>query len=1300
MLKGNQNLQFDDIITSMEEVVTTVMQNEKPTNLLINETTKQLQVPLIYKVDSDGDRTIKAHFLPPYQNNDLFIADVLATYEQQIRPYEEPLEELNEVFAINTEEMSVKYIQHILEESIDPKEKSQFYKEELEKIFKDIVTKDVEQASLRLSSDQLIGVGQFNYITGEIDGFKVDVSQQVLDTVYFDCQKISDEEFEKLLNEVILPDDTKIDENPQIAASSLYDEHKMIHGFLESSKKYVTNPRTDQEEEINDLRNLDIDQIMQRKKDQAKQLKDRQEKVQDLNKISHQPIQDNLDLSLNQLIDGQQVEDEIDFIVQDSSQLREALEKNQMQQQLPELNLVASMSTNSNVISQDAPLRKQWYVIDEIDMKRFKEMIPNPAIEYDFELDDFQKRALYRLEQNKCVFVAAHTSAGKTVVAEYAIALAFKHMTKTIYTSPIKALSNQKFRDFKEKFTDVGIKTGDVTLNGSASCVVMTTEILQMMLYNESDFLKDVEWVIFDEVHYINDFERGTVWEEIIMKLPDHISFVMLSATVPNYKEFADWVGRTKKKEIYVQMTEKRPVPLQHTLLYKDKFSVIKDELNNMNRDSLKKILQEEKKDSFKMRDEKNKGIKPKEEKQEEAKFEKKKEIDFKEKALKAKENQIKKTAMKAQKSGGNGGGGQGPNSQNKSNKKYEKFHKYLISISRDKLLPCVVFCFSRAACVEIPNQLQESLEFTTGQEKGEIKKFLKSKLQRLNESDRNLPQIQNIKSLLIRGIGYHHAGMLPIVKEIVEILFADGYLKVIFATTTFAIGLNMPARSVMFTQLFKFNGTESLILEASEYLQMAGRAGRRGKDTTGTCILTLDRAFGKVPDAEEFEEILTSKGTHLESKLKLSYQMALNVVKSEDVMINDLLKLSFFENEAEKERQKATVKAQWLQVRIQRAEHLECVQVLSPKYFFEKVVVLQQLEKNQEDFLCLLIRNNQYKPEIYNDEEEAKDQKKSSGVFGNFYYEYVRISPANVFRIYENFAEIGYKLTLHQERLPERPLKDIISVVSKFQVFKDWKLSPACNSYIKDKQNHMETLRTLPCFQCNLVIKHLGQIEALKKYESEMRQCKDLMGAGGQEKLDDFKAKVQVLIHYKYIDYELNMLFKGKVSELITNNKFLLTELIFSGLLKELNNEEIIALLSILDTQVGNSKADESDAFISETFQKAVSFLNEEALKLIEVEGRFGVQDAVSEISKYLNFQFYELLFEWASQKPFVEIVKIAAVSEGDVVKVVQNVERLLRQVKNASRVIGDAQLAERMDQCTLLIKRDIIFTPSLYLE
>ncbi|TKA66934.1 hypothetical protein B0A49_07103, partial [Cryomyces minteri] len=211
---------------------------------------------------------------------------------------------------------------------------------------------------------------------------------------------------------------------------------------------------------------------------------------------------------------------------------------------------------------------REWAHMVDVnrDITNFRDLVPDMAREWPFELDIFQKEAVYHLENGDSVFVAAHTSAGKTVVAEYAIALAAKHMTKTIYTSPIKALSNQKFRDFRQTFDDVGILTGDVQIRPEASCLIMTTEILRSMLYRGADLIRDVEFVVFDEVHYVNDLERGVVWEEVIIMLPEHVTLILLSATVPNTYEFASWVGRTKQKDIYVISTPKRPVPLEHYL--------------------------------------------------------------------------------------------------------------------------------------------------------------------------------------------------------------------------------------------------------------------------------------------------------------------------------------------------------------------------------------------------------------------------------------------------------------------------------------------------------------------------------------------------------------------------------------------------------------------------------------------------------------------------------------------------------------------------------------------------------------
>ena len=268
-------------------------------------------------------------------------------------------------------------------------------------------------------------------------------------------------------------------------------------------------------------------------------------------------------------------------------------------------------------------------------------------MKFPFELDYFQRQAVMRLERRECVFVAAHTSAGKTVVAEYAIALSKKHHTRTIYTSPIKALSNQKYRDFRDRFEDVGLITGDVSINPDAACLIMTTEILRSMLYRGSDTIRDIEFVIFDEVHYVNDSERGVVWEEVIIMLPERISLIFLSATTPNTLEFSDWIGRTKQKQVYVVSTSKRPVPLQHYLYYDDDVYCLMKTESQFKADSMNLAVQKQKE-----------KLKPK--------------VKSAENAAMASQRQAEKAAIAAQASGGRapkssgrGGGGGGPGGGN-----------------------------------------------------------------------------------------------------------------------------------------------------------------------------------------------------------------------------------------------------------------------------------------------------------------------------------------------------------------------------------------------------------------------------------------------------------------------------------------------------------------------------------------------------------------------------------------------------------------------------------------------------------
>ncbi|CAH1977541.1 unnamed protein product [Acanthoscelides obtectus] len=474
----------------------------------------------------------------------------------------------------------------------------------------------------------------------------------------------------------------------------------------------------------------------------------------------------------------------------------------------------------------------------------FEERIPNMAIRFPFELDIFQKLAILQLEQHNHVFVAAHTSAGKTVVAEYAIALSQKHMTRTIYTSPIKALSNQKYRDFKATFKDVGLITGDFQINQTASCLIMTTEILRSMLYCGSDITRDLEYVIFDEVHYINDRERGHVWEQVLIMLPAHVCVILLSATVPNTIEFADWLGRTHQRKVYVVTTYKRPVPLQH-YLYTGK--------GGSSRDNRFKILDADK--------------------------------WLMSAYLKAKESVADKETSNVY--------------QKMTPAQDKTLWTGLVShLKKHDLLPVVAFTFSRQKCDNNGANLT-NLDLTTQKEKSHISLFFNKCIRYLKEPDRNIPQIVTMRDILTRGIGVHHSGILPIIKEIVEMLFQKGLIKLLFATETFAMGVNMPARTVIFDSIRKHDGKELRDLEPAEYIQMAGRAGRRGLDKEGTVIILCK--LGMIPHEDNLKKMMLGKPSSLVSQFRLTYGMVLSLLRVESLSVEGMMLRSFREADHQK---------------------------------------------------------------------------------------------------------------------------------------------------------------------------------------------------------------------------------------------------------------------------------------------------------------------------------------------------------------------------------------------------------------
>jgi antiviral helicase SKI2 len=539
---------------------------------------------------------------------------------------------------------------------------------------------------------------------------------------------------------------------------------------------------------------------------------------------------------------------------------------------------------------------KEWAHVVDInkDIPNFHDLVPDMARTWPFELDIFQKEAVYHLESGDSVFVAAHTSAGKTVVAEYAIALAAKHMTKAIYTSPIKALSNQKFRDFKNVFEDVGILTGDVQINPEASCLIMTTEILRSMLYRGADLIRDVEFVIFDEVHYVNDLERGVVWEEVIIMLPDHVTLILLSATVPNTYEFASWVGRTKKKNIYVISTPKRPVPLEHYLWAgKEMHKIV---------DSEKRFLQK----GWKSANDILSGL---------DKVKEQKAIEAQTPTRGAPAGQRGGRGQQGQRGGQNQRGGAAQRGRgpvpNRGQGNIARTGRgggrttaaqdrniwvHLVQyLRKENLLPACIFVFSKKRCEENADSLSNQ-DFCTATEKSAIHMTVERSIARLKPEDRALPQIRRLREMLGRGVAVHHGGLLPIVKEIVEILFAKTLVKVLFATETFAMGLNLPTRTVVFSGYRKHDGRDFRNLLPGEYTQMAGRAGRRGLDTVGTVIIVTPGKT-EAPPAGELTQMITGPATKLRSQFRLHYNMILNLMRVEALKIEEMIKRSFSEN-------------------------------------------------------------------------------------------------------------------------------------------------------------------------------------------------------------------------------------------------------------------------------------------------------------------------------------------------------------------------------------------------------------------
>ncbi|XP_024023551.1 DExH-box ATP-dependent RNA helicase DExH9 [Morus notabilis] len=931
-----------------------------------------------------------------------------------------------------------------------------------------------------------------------------------------------------------------------------------------------------------------------------------------------------------------------------------------------------------------------------------------PAKVFPFSLDPFQSEAIKCLGDGESVMVSAHTSAGKTVVASYAIAMSLRNKQRVIYTSPIKALSNQKFREFKEEFSDVGLMTGDVTIDPNASCLVMTTEIWRSMQYKGSEITREVAWVIFDEVHYMRDRERGVVWEESIVMAPKNSRFVFLSATVPNAKEFADWVAKIHRQPCHIVYTDYRPTPLQHYIFPSrgDGLYLVVDENGKFREDSFQKGLN---------------ALVP------------------------ASEGERKKENGKWQK--GLVMGRLGEESD------IFKMVKMIIQRQYD---PVILFSFSKRECEALAMQMAK-MDLNGEDEKTNIETIFWSAMDMLSDDDKKLPQVSHMLPLLKRGIGVHHSGLLPILKEVIEILFQEGLIKCLFATETFSIGLNMPAKTVVFTNVRKFDGDKFRWISSGEYIQMSGRAGRRGIDKRGVCILMVDEKL----EPSTAKMMLKGSADCLNSAFHLSYNMLLNQLRCEDGDPENLLRNSFYQFQADRalpdlERQVQDLELERDSIIIEEEDSLKNYYnllqqyeslkkdihdiVFSPKYclpFLQSgrlvsikctrseeisqsfsikdqvtwgvIINFQKVKTASEDDASRKPEDSSYTVDVLtrcvvNRDRIAKRTVKIVPLKEPGEHVVVSLSLSQINSLSSLRVHIPNDLLPQEAR--ENTMKKISEILSRFGEKGIPLLDPEDEMNIKSSSyqkaaRRIEALESLfdkhevaksPLIEQKLKAFHMKQelTAKIKSIKKTMRSSSALAFK------DELKARKRVLRRLRYVTSDDVLELKGKVAcEISSADELTLTELMFNGVLKDIKVEEMVSLLSCFVWQEKLQDAAKPREELDLLFVQ----LQDIARRVANVQLECKVQIDVESFATSFRPDIMEAVYAWAKGSKFYEIMSVTPVFEGSLIRAIRRLEEVLQQLIEAAKSIGETELEAKFEEAVSKIKRDIVFAASLYL-
>lgn len=817
------------------------------------------------------------------------------------------------------------------------------------------------------------------------------------------------------------------------------------------------------------------------------------------------------------------------------------------------------------------------------------------------------------------------------------------------------------------------------------------------MLYRGADLVRDVEFVIFDEVHYVNDSERGVVWEEVIIMLPPSITIIMLSATIPNTMEFSDWVGRTKQKPIYVISTLKRPVPLEHFLYVKKEPTLIVDSSRSFSDMGYKQALIQTKKECS---------------------------------------GAVGRAAVTSKVSY------DGLNRGSKQEKNL--WIEVCYMLKKKSLLPAVIFTFSKRKCEENADSMS-SIDFNSPGEKSAVHIFLESSLCRLKGTDSQLPQILRMKELLSRGIGVHHSGLLPIMKEAVEILFCRGFIKVLFATETFAMGVNMPARTAVFSSIRKHDGSGFRTLLPGEYTQMAGRAGRRGLDNTGVVMIVCG---DEVPAEITLRTMILGLPTKLISQFRLTYNMILNLLRVQALRMEDMMKKSFSENAAQRKLPLDQLEIEEKEADLTQLENLECVicdqdlaefynactsimanaagyfnwlvneSKQASKYFDPgRVVVINcpfyrnvlaivlkvHIDADSRKILCFVLKDESAKNDLPfpMNHLNTRSEKSSQVLYDLILADSSEILWITKEKLKIEFAVSGISLILYHPNdldLLKSKLLDLVMTKLK-DCYLEIELPTSKTLEIDEKRclrySLIKEIKTMQCNRCPDLVRHFQHFHERQILVEKLAELRFRQTDSNMLLLPEYQSRVAVLKTLNYIDEHSAVQLKGRVAcEINTTDELLTTELLFNNTFSSLESAEIVALLSCMVFQEKNAAPPKLNARLQQGQDQILNLAKE----LVTIQREHGVNVAMDQVLGGLKFGLVQVVHEWALGKPFKEITELTDVLEGSIVRCIVRLDETCRELRSAAKLMGDPSLHRKMEEASNMIKRDICFASSLY--